>query len=82
MPQEPEVEEEEEEDEDPIRTPGRKRRRLLEITASDASTSIDPISLGKYPNSTPRRRMVRLGTPLSASRRRSTPTSIYHSLSK
>jgi hypothetical protein len=77
-----EQEEDEEEDEDPIITPGRKRRRLLEIAASESSSSFDAISPGKYPNSTPRRRMIRQGTPLSASRRRSVPTSTYNSPSK
>jgi hypothetical protein len=66
-------EEEDEEDEDPIRTPGRKRRKVMAIAPSDASSSVDSISPGKYPNSTPRRRRIRLGTPLSASRRRSAP---------
>jgi len=80
MPQE--QEEEDDEDEDPIRTPGRKRRRLMGIAASDASGSMDPISPGKYPNSTPRRRMLRLGMPLSASRRCSAPTGMCHSSSK
>jgi hypothetical protein len=74
--------EEDEEDEDPIRTPGRKRRKVLETAASDVSTSFDPISLEKYPNSTPQRRMNRLGTPLSASRRLSAPTGTCNSLSK
>ncbi|PMD21408.1 hypothetical protein NA56DRAFT_126233 [Hyaloscypha hepaticicola] len=68
-----EEEEEHEEDEDPIRTPGRKRRKVMAIAPSDASSSMDSISPGKYPNSTPRRRRIRLGTPLSASRRRSAP---------
>jgi hypothetical protein len=68
-----EEEEEHEEDEDPIRTPGRKRRKVMAIAPSDASSSMDSISPGKYPNSTPRRRRIRLGTPFSASRRRSAP---------
>jgi hypothetical protein len=72
-------EEDEEEDEDPIRTPSRKRRKVLEIATSDASSSMDPISPEKYPNSTPRRRQARLGTPLSASRRRSAPTGTCNS---
>jgi len=66
-------EEEHDEDEDPIRTPGRKRRKVMAIAPSDASSSMDSISPGEYPNSTPRRRRIRLGTPLSASRRRSAP---------
>jgi hypothetical protein len=74
--------EEEEEDEDPIRTPSRKRRKVLEIAPSDSSSSFDPISPGKYPNSTPRQRLNRLGTPLSASRRRSAPTGTCNSPSK
>ncbi|PMD50784.1 uncharacterized protein K444DRAFT_276750 [Hyaloscypha bicolor E] len=74
--------EEEGEDEDPIRTPSRKRRKVLEIAASESSSSFEPISPGKYPNSTPRRRMNRLGTPLSASRRRSAPTGTYNSPSQ
>jgi hypothetical protein len=71
--------EEEEEDEDPIRTPGRKRRKVLEIAASNAPSSNEPISPSKYPNSTPRQRMNRPGTPLSASRRRSAPTATCNS---
>jgi hypothetical protein len=71
--EEREEDEEDEEDEDPIRTPGRKRRKVIAIAPSDASSSMDSISPGKYPNSTPRRRRIRLGTPLSASRRRSAP---------
>jgi hypothetical protein len=70
---EEEEHEEHEEDEDPIRTPGRKRRKVMAIAPSDASSSMGSISPGKYPNSTPRRRRIRLGTPLSASRRRSAP---------
>jgi hypothetical protein len=71
--------EDEEEDEDPIRTPSRKRRKILEIAASDSSSSMDPIIPGKYPNSTPRRRQIQLGTPLSASRRHSVPTGTCNS---
>jgi hypothetical protein len=65
--------------EEHLETPSRKRRKVLEIAASDASSSFDPISPGRYPNSTPRRTMKRLGTPLPGSRRRSAPTGIFKS---
>lgn len=59
-------------------TPTRKRKRL-EIAASDASSSNEPISPHKYPNSTPRRFAKRLCTPVSESRRRSAPTDYQRS---
>ncbi|KAG4428258.1 hypothetical protein IFR05_016264, partial [Cadophora sp. M221] len=62
-----------------MKTPTRKRTRPFEIAASDDSSSLDPISPQRYANSTPRRsaKRIRSGTPLSGSRRRSAPTTMW-----
>jgi hypothetical protein len=52
----------------------------MEVAASDTSSTMDAISPGRYPNSAPRRPLIRLGTPLSDSRRQSAPTSLFSPL--
>ncbi len=64
----------------PIRTPRRKRQRVMEISASDSQSSFDPISPVRYLNSTPRRPYKRLCTPNSESRRQSAPSRIFSSM--
>ncbi|RDL35674.1 uncharacterized protein BP5553_06286 [Venustampulla echinocandica] len=61
-------------------TPSRKRRRLLEIAASDASSSNEPFSPSKLSYSDPRRPAKRLCTPQSANRRRSAPSHVLSPL--
>lgn len=56
-----------------IQTPNRKRRRIMEIVASDSGSPLASLSPNRYSDSTPRSPFERMRTPQSGSRRRSAP---------
>ena len=61
----------------PIRTPCRKRQRVMEVAASDSESDYDMNSQVRCPNSTPRRPYKRIRTPNSESRRQSAPSQTF-----